>query len=155
MFYSALGTKPLPKENEIHNFGRHIPALHHCAFSFSYIHVVSEEDFKKIGQFWHFLPCPMGPRGVGNLKFTIYIPLVPKTHHIKFEKNWRSGYQGEVKNVQMCIDTTHHVWPHPGGKTSTPRIMKFKILVEILLLYITMHLVFFFYIHVVSEKKIF
>ena len=51
MFDPTLGAKPLPKENEIHNFGRHIPALHHCAFSFSYIHVVSEEDFKKIGQF--------------------------------------------------------------------------------------------------------
>jgi hypothetical protein len=63
------------------------------------------------------------------LKFTIYVPLVPKIHHIKFEKNWSSGYQEEVKNVQMCIDTTHHVWPHPG-----PRIMKFKILVEIFLL---------------------
>ena len=45
MFDPALGTKPLPKENEIHNFGRHIPPLHHCAFSFSYIHVVSEEVF--------------------------------------------------------------------------------------------------------------
>jgi hypothetical protein len=45
MFDPALGAKPLPKENEIHNFGRHIPALLHCAFSFSYIHVVSEEDF--------------------------------------------------------------------------------------------------------------
>jgi hypothetical protein len=40
----------------------------------------------------------MGPRGVGNLKFTIYVPLVPKMHNIKFKKNWRSGYQ-EVKNV--------------------------------------------------------
>ena len=47
MFDPALGAKPLPKENEIHNFCRHIPALHHRAFSSSYIHVVSEEVFKK------------------------------------------------------------------------------------------------------------
>jgi hypothetical protein len=43
----------------------------------------------------------MGPRGVGNLKFTIYAPLVPKIHHIKFENNWSIGYQEEVKNNQM------------------------------------------------------
>jgi hypothetical protein len=63
-------------------------------------------------------------------------------HHIKFEKNWSSGYQEEVKNVQMGTDTTHQVWLRPGGKTSTPRIMKFTISVEVFLLYITMHLVF-------------
>jgi hypothetical protein len=71
------GQNLYPKDNEIHNFGRHI------------------------GQFWHFSPRPMGPMGIGNLKFTIYVPLVPKIHHIKFEKNWSSGYQ-DVKNVQMC-----------------------------------------------------
>jgi hypothetical protein len=87
----------------------------------------------------------MGPRGVGNLKFTIYVPLVPKIHHIKFEKNWSSGYQEDVKNVQMCTDTTHHVWPHPGGKTSTLRIMKFTISVEVFLFYIAMQLVFLKY----------
>jgi hypothetical protein len=85
---------------------------------------------------------PNGPHGVGNVKFTNYAPFVPKIHHIKFEKNWSSGYQKEVKNVQMCTDTTYHVWPRPGGKTSTPRIMKFTISVEVFLFYITMHLVF-------------
>jgi hypothetical protein len=88
---------------------------------------------------------PHGPQGVGNLKFTIYVPLVPKIHHIKFEKNWSSGYREEVKNVQMCTDTTHHVWPRPRGKTSTPRIMKFTISVEVFLLYIAMQLVFLKY----------
>jgi hypothetical protein len=63
-------------------------------------------------------------------------------HHNKFEKNWSSGYQEEVKNVQMLTDTTHYVWPRPGGKTATQRIMKFTTLVEVFLLYITMHLVF-------------
>jgi hypothetical protein len=65
-------------------------------------------------------------------------------HHTKLEKNWSIGYQ-EVKNVPMLTDTIHHVWPCPGGKTSTPRIMKFTILVEAFLLYITMHLVFLTY----------
>jgi hypothetical protein len=51
------------------------------------------------------LPHPIGPSGAGNLKFTIYAPLVPKIHHTKFEKNWSSGYQEEVKNVQMLTDT--------------------------------------------------
>jgi hypothetical protein len=51
-------------------------------------------------------------------------------------------YQEEVKNVQMLTDTIYHVWPRPGGKTSTPMIMKFTILVEAFLFYITMHLVF-------------
>jgi hypothetical protein len=90
------------------------------------------------------LPHPKCPRGSGNPKFTIYTFLVPKMHHIKFEKNWSSGYQG-VKNVRMLTDTIYHVWPHPGGKTSTPMIMKFTILVKTFLVYITMHLVFLTY----------
>jgi hypothetical protein len=81
------------------------------------------------------LPRPTGPRGTGNLKFTNYVPLVQKMRHIKFEKNWSSGYQEEVKKCS-------NVWPCPGGKTSTPRIIKFTILVEAFLLHITMPLVF-------------
>jgi hypothetical protein len=92
------------------------------------------------------LPRPRGPRGARNLKFTIYAPLVPKMHHTKFEKNWSCGYL-EVKDIQMLIDTIYHVWPHPGGKTSTLRIMEFTILVEDFLLYITMHLVFLTYMY--------
>ena len=134
-----------PEDNEIHNFSRSFPALYHHAFCFSYIQVVSEKKiFFKISLFWHFLPRPQGPRGAGNPKFTIYPRLVPKMHHIKFEKNWSSGYQ-EVKNVQMWTDTTHHVWPRPGGKTSTLRIMKFTISEEVFLLYIAMRLVFLKY----------
>jgi hypothetical protein len=97
------GQNLYPKDNEIHNFGRGLPALHHHAFSFSYIHVVSEKKifFLRIGQFCHILPCPTEYRGARNLKFTIYVPLVPKMHHTKFEKNWRNGYQEGVKNVQM------------------------------------------------------
>jgi hypothetical protein len=58
------------------------------------------------------LPLPKGPSGAGNLKFTIYAPLVPKMHHIKFEKNWSSGYMyHEVKNVQMSTDTIYNVCP--------------------------------------------
>jgi hypothetical protein len=88
---------------------------------------------------------PKGPRVVGNLNFTIYVPLVPKMHYIKFEKNWSSGYQEGVKNVQMCTYTTHHVWPRPGGKISNLRILKFTISVEVFLLYITTPLVFLKY----------
>jgi hypothetical protein len=65
-------------------------------------------------------------------------------HHTKFKKNWSSGYQ-EVKNEQMLTDTIHHVWPCPGGKTSTLRIMKLTISVMAFLLYITMHLDFLTY----------
>jgi hypothetical protein len=110
------------------------------------MHVVSEKRISlKIDQFWHFLPLPMGPRGVGNVKFTNYVPLAPKIYHIKFEKNSSSGYQKEVRNVQMCTDTTHHVWPCLGGKTSIPRIMEFRISVKVFLFYINMHLVFLKY----------
>jgi hypothetical protein len=91
-----------------------------------------------------FFARPKGPRRAGNLKFTIYVPLVPMMHNIKFEKHWSSGYQ-EVKNGQILTDTIYHFWPRPGGKTSTLRIMKFTILVEAVLLYITMHLVFLTY----------
>jgi hypothetical protein len=91
-----------------------------------------------------FAPPHRPQGGAGNLKFTIYILLVPKMYHIKFEKNWSSGYQG-VKNVHMLTDTIYHVWPRPGGKPSTPRIMKFTTLVKAFLLYITMHLVFLTY----------
>jgi hypothetical protein len=83
------------------------------------------------------LLCPTGPKGKGTMKFTIYVPLVPKMRHIKFEKNWSSGYQ----EVKKCSN----VWPRPGGKTSTLRIMKFTILVEAFLLYIPMPLVFLTY----------
>jgi hypothetical protein len=62
------------------------------------------------------LPHPIGPRGAGNLKFTIYAPLVPKMHYIKFEKNWSSGYQEEFKNIQMLTDTIYHVFPPLGAK---------------------------------------
>jgi hypothetical protein len=89
-----------PKDNEIHNFGRHLPALHCHAFSFSYIHLVSEKIFfKKLVILTLFAP-PKRPQEARNLKFTIYAPLVPKMHHTKFEKNWRRGYQEEVRNVQ-------------------------------------------------------
>jgi hypothetical protein len=44
---------------------------------------------------------PQMPQRAGNLKFTIHVPLVPMMHHIKFEKNWISGYEEGVKNVQM------------------------------------------------------
>jgi hypothetical protein len=39
------GLKLYPEDNKIHNFGRNLPALHHHAFSFSYIHVVLEKIF--------------------------------------------------------------------------------------------------------------
>jgi hypothetical protein len=84
------------------------------------------------------------PQGVRKSEMTNYALLVPKMHHIKFEKNWSSGYQG-VKNVHVLTDTIYHVWPRPGGKTSTLKIMKFTILVKAFLVYITMHLVFLTY----------
>ena len=63
-----------------------------------------EEDFWKLVTFGQFLPPPLpGPRGARNLKFTIYVPFVPKMLHTKFEKNWTGGYQ-EVKNVQLLTD---------------------------------------------------
>jgi hypothetical protein len=71
-----------------------------------------------------------------------YVSHVRKIHHIKFEKNWSSGYQEKVKNVQMLTDTIYHFWPRPGSKTATSRIINFIILVEAFLLYITMHLGF-------------
>ena len=36
-------------------------------------------------------PSPNAPGGSEKIKFTIYALLVPKMHHIKFEKNWSSG----------------------------------------------------------------
>jgi hypothetical protein len=85
---------------------------------------------------------PQRPQGGRKPEFKIYVPLVQKMLHIKFEKNWRSGYQVEVKNLQMLTDTIYHVWPHPGGKTATQRIINFKHLVGAFLLYIIMHSVF-------------
>jgi hypothetical protein len=62
---------------------------------------------------------PYRPQGAGNLKFTIYVPLVPKMHHTILEKNWSIGYQ-EVKNVPMLTDIIYHVWPCLGGKNLYP-----------------------------------
>ena len=100
-----------------------------------------EEDFWKLVTFGQFLPRPQGPRGARDLKFTIHVPLVPKMLHTKFEKNWTSSYQEEVKNVQLLKDIMYQIWPRPGARTPTPGITKFTILVEAFLLYITMHLV--------------
>jgi hypothetical protein len=94
--------------SEIHNFGRGIPALHHHGFSFSYIHVVSEEIFLKIGLFSLFARHQQ-PQGTEVLQFTIYVPHVLNMHQTKFEKNRNSGYQEQVKNVQLftCLITDH------------------------------------------------
>ena len=102
-----------------------------------------EEDFWKLVTFGQFLPRPQGPRGARDLKFTIYVPLVPKMLHTKFEKNWTGGYQEEVKNVQLLTDIMYQIWsPNPPGvRTPTPGITKFTILEKAFLLYITMHLV--------------
>ena len=103
MFYTYTPcTKfgPYPGDHQIYNFGRGLPALHHYAVSFSQACVV----VKKIFENWSLLPRPQGPRGARDLKFTIYVPLVPKKLHTKFEKNWTSSYQEEVKNVQLFTD---------------------------------------------------
>jgi hypothetical protein len=53
-----------------------------------------------------------------------------------------------MKKLEMfkCAQTLQIIFgPTLGGKTSTPRIMKFTISVEVSLLYITMHLVFLKY----------
>jgi hypothetical protein len=85
------------------------------------------------------LPCPKGPGGgAGNLEFTIYVPLFPKMLHIKFENNWNSVYQ-EVKDVKILTDTIYYICPALWGKTATPRIINFTILVEAFLLYNTIH----------------
>ena len=121
------GQNLYPNDNEIHNFSKCLPTL--------------RRFFKNWSNLTLFAP-PHRPQGAGNLKFTIYAPLVPKIHHTKFEKNWSSGYdQEEVKNVPMLTDTISCL-PSPGGKTATPRIINFTILVEAFLLYITMHSVF-------------
>jgi hypothetical protein len=55
--------------------------------------------------------------GARNLKFIIYVALVPKMHQTKFEKNWSSGYQKEVKNVPMLADTIYIMFgPALGAK---------------------------------------
>ena len=79
MFDPALGAKPLPKENEIHNFGRHIPALHHRAFSFSYIHLVSSEDFfLKNWSILTLFTLPHGPQGGRKPEIHNLYPPCPK-----------------------------------------------------------------------------
>jgi hypothetical protein len=45
------------------------------------------------------------------------------------------GIKKKVKTVQILTDTIYHIWPRPGGKMSSLRIMKFTILVEDYLLY--------------------
>jgi hypothetical protein len=111
-FGPTLGQNVNPRDNEIHNFGRGLPVLHRHAFSVSCIYVVSEKNiFLIIGQFWHILPHPTEPNVAKQLKFTIYVPLVPDMHHTKFKKNWSSGYQEAVKNVPMLIDCTSCLAP--------------------------------------------
>jgi hypothetical protein len=83
------------------------------------------------------LPRPKGSRGAGNLKFTIYVPLVIKIHHIKFENNWSSGYQEEVKNVEM-LSCLAPLW----GQNRYPEDYKFHNFGRSLPVYINIHSVF-------------
>jgi hypothetical protein len=62
------------------------------------------EDILKIGHYFLLFAPPQRPQAAGVLKYIIYVPLVPKMHHTKFEKNWNSGYQEEVKNFQILTD---------------------------------------------------
>jgi hypothetical protein len=39
-------------------------------------------------------------------------------HHIQFEKNWSSGYQEEVKNVQILTD---YMFGHALGAKPLPQ----------------------------------
>jgi hypothetical protein len=63
---------------------------------------------KKMIDFDAFCPAPKG-QGIWNSQFIP--PPCSNTHHIKFEKNWSSGYQEEAKNVQLLTDTIYHVCP--------------------------------------------
>jgi hypothetical protein len=126
MFYSyilyikcgpAMGQNLYSKDNEIHNFGRSLPAVHHHVFSFLYIRVVSEKEyFSKLVNFYTFCPASNAPWRAGVLKFTILVPLVPKMHHTRFEKKWSSGYQ-EVTNVLLL---TYFITDH-FGPTQIPK----------------------------------
>jgi hypothetical protein len=58
-----------------------------------------------------------------------------------------------TKEDVLHISTIYQVWPRPGVKTATPKIINFTILVVAFLLYITMHSVF--PPRAVVEKKIF
>jgi hypothetical protein len=51
------------EDNEIHNFGRGLLALHHHAFSVSCIHVVSEKIFKKKRLILTLFAPPQRPKG--------------------------------------------------------------------------------------------
>jgi hypothetical protein len=42
-------------------------------------------------------------------------------HHIQFEKNWSSGYQEEVKNVQILTDYIYIMFGHALGAKPLPR----------------------------------
>ena len=96
----------------------------------------------KIGHFWAVFAPPPRPQGYKRP----YVPLVPKMLHAKFEKNWTGGYQEEVKNVQLLTHFINdHFGPHPNTKTPTPRITKFKIIIEISLLIPNIHLVLIYY----------
>jgi hypothetical protein len=46
----------------------------------------------------------------------------PKEASYYLKKELGIGYQ-EVNHVPMLTDKIYQVWPCPGGKTSTPRIM--------------------------------
>ena len=103
----SWGQNPYPGDHQIHNFGKGIPALHHYAFGFSQTcAVVKKKIFENWSLLGSFYPAPRGAR---DLKFTIYVPLVPKMLHTKFEKNWTGGYQEEVKNVQLLTDIMYQI----------------------------------------------
>jgi hypothetical protein len=75
MYDPALGEKTSThEEDEIHNFVRSIPALHHNAFRFSYIRAVSEKIFKNWSMFLSLFAPPQRPQGADVLKFTLYAP---------------------------------------------------------------------------------
>jgi hypothetical protein len=52
---------------------------------------------------------PKGPKAAGNLKFSIHVFLGPKMLQITFEERLSSGYQKDVKNVQILTHTIYYV----------------------------------------------
>jgi hypothetical protein len=71
------------------------------------------------------LPHPKGPRGTGNLKFTIYAPLVPKTHLSNLKRIGAVVIKKKFKKSSNVNGHYIYMFALPWGQNRYPEDYKF------------------------------
>jgi hypothetical protein len=117
------GQNHYPEDNEMHNFGRGLPALHHHAFSFSYIHVVSEKIFFQNWSILTLFAPPQRPQGGRKPEIHNLCPPCPNDA-LQIPNLKRIGAVVIKKTLKKCSNVNKHCIPclaPPWGQNVYPK----------------------------------